>query len=149
VVSLSKAQLEALWRHYADYERQEGGATAKALPLPDALTDKSPALRMLCIHLCDAVMHLYRQTVQANNASIAPKSLEQLVAKERAFMLPPGNVEDPAKNAKAMMREMLKAMDISGSGTKLTRTAFIMQWNTFAARWFKVREDGPLDCSIM
>ena len=35
------------------------------------------------------------------------------------------------------------------SSRKLTRTAFGMQWNGFATRYYRIREDGPIDCSIM
>jgi hypothetical protein len=47
-----------------------------------------------------------------------------------------------------MVREILHEMDLSKT-RKLTRVSFGMRWNGFATRYFKIREDGPLECAIM
>jgi hypothetical protein len=73
ISTLPKTTLEAIWNYYADYERSVSLKGEKLdpnnkPPLADSFTEKSPGLRLLSQHICDAIMDMFRTALEAKQA---------------------------------------------------------------------------------
>lgn len=119
---------------------------AKTLGYFDA---KSSALQLFAQHMIDRILSNFRQCVKEKQPELSASSLEDIVKKERVYLLPNCHPTDDKQTLKAMQQHILLKFDHSGAGgRKVTKQQFMMGFNAFSTQLFKVREDGPLACSI-
>lgn len=82
-----------------------------------------------------------------DNPDLNQKQIQELVEKERFFLLPGKNREE---SDKAMCDMLMKHLDVDNSG-EVTREEFVMRWNNFAQALFADHQaiDHSLECSVM
>jgi hypothetical protein len=110
VTALSKHEMEVIFSHYADIEKHH----LSLKHAPDSIGEKSSTMKLMASHICDAVMQMFRVGLKLKETKMTEKQIEEMVVKERAFMLP-GNTEDPLKNTKFMARSLMDTMDMMQS----------------------------------
>lgn len=110
---------------------------------------KSSALQLFAQHMIDRILSNFRNCVKEKQPELSASSLEDIVKKERVYLLPNCHPTDDKQTLKAMQQHILLKFDHSGAGgRKVTKQQFMMGFNAFSTQLFKVREDGPLACSI-
>jgi hypothetical protein len=77
--------------------------------------------------------------------TLSEQELDELVAREKFFVLPGKDI----KQSQAEMTRMLaESLDINGDG-RVSQLEYFAQWNEFASDVFQLKKDGAIACSIM
>jgi len=131
--TLAGAQLETIWAHYD----RDGNGVLDRKELAQLASD--------CI---ERTLSMLADEVKRANPGISESDLRAVVEREKQFILPGAGSSNKEEQHHQMVRMLVRKLDVNGDGS-VTRTELMMQWNSFSAQLFQVREQEALGCSIM
>jgi len=102
-------------------------------------------LKLLANDCIARTLQAIEDELRRTNPGISEKALKEAIERERIFALPGKKKEDTHKE---MVKMLVRRLDVNGDG-EVTKAELMMQWNSFSASLFQVRQQEALDCCIM
>lgn len=130
--SLAGSQLEVVWQQY-DLDG-------------NGVLDRKE-LALLASDCIARTLAMVGEEVRKQNPNVSESELQAAIEREREFILPGGGGKKEEAHQK-MVKMLIRKLDVNGDGS-VTKAELMMQWNSFSASLFQVRDQGALDCCIM